>query len=504
MKKIIEQSIKKYFQLRQFRVKAWRKKQVESQELLLLELLASAEGTEFGREHGFTDIVSLEAFQNKVPVRSYEDLFPYIARALAGDADVLWPGRPLYFSKSSGTTNAKSKYIPVSHASLHENNYSAGRDIYTFYFMNYPESQLLEADGSVLSLSGSFQEKRAGIEVADISAIIARELPSYAAKRRLPSLATALLADWKTKIPRLIEESLGKNLTHLSGVPTWFISIFDELQKKHPYTHLREIWPKLELFIHGAVAFEPYRKLFEKLLPFEDMRYLEVYNASEGFFAIQDNLKKKGELLLLTDHGVFFEFIPLDRYLQGDRQTLPLSEVVCGVHYAMIISTNAGLWRYDIGDTVMFTHLNPFRVKITGRTKHFLNLCGEELMVGNTDAALKIACEKTGSLLEEYTVAPIFVDEHGKTGHEWVIEFKKGPKDLTFFTQILDDSLKSLNSDYAAKRQDDITLQAPKLHALPSGSFFSWMEANNRVGGQYKVPRLSQTRDVVEALLKKV
>ena len=503
MKKIIESSLKKYFQLRRFKVNSWKKQALETQALLLQELVSSASKTKFGQEHDFENITSLEAYQQEVPVRSYEDFYPYIKLMLSGHRDILWPGKVKFFSKSSGTSNDVSKYLPVSTQAIEANNYKAGRDLYTSYFINHPESKIFKEDGAALSINGSFEHRDDDIKVGDVSAIIASELPNIFQQRRKPSLNVALLSNWSEKIPAIIEEATKDNITHLSGVPTWFVALFDEMKDSHPYNSIRDIWPNLELFIHGAVAFEPYRSIFKKFIPHEDMNYLEVYNASEGFFAFQDNLKKAGEMLLLTDHGVFYEFIAFGEYQKGSTEALGLQNVGVGIDYAMIISTNSGLWRYDLGDLIQFTSIEPYRIKITGRTKAFINLCGEELMVGNTDTAITQISEKTNSCVEHYTVAPIFMNQEAKAGHQWIIEFKDEPDDLDNFTELLDLKLRELNSDYSAKRQDDIALQQLVISKVKKGRFMKWLSDKGKLGGQHKVPKLSQDRKIVDTLLVK-
>ena len=501
MNTIIETSMKKYFQIRKYKVDSWKKNACASQEFIFFDLLNKAQHTKFGSIYNFSDINSFEDYQNMVPIFEYNDIKKYIQEMIEGKPDVLWPGVISSFSKSSGTTGDTSKYIPVSHDSLYKGNYKAGRDIYTIFFDNYPESDLFKNNGAVFSLSGSFIKNEYGSKIGDISAIITSELPSWAEKYREPSIDVALMSEWKHKIPAMIQDTIGKNITHLSGVPTWFVSLFDEMQKQHPYTTLRDIWPNIELFIHGAVAFGPYQAIFKKLLPFSDMKYLEVYNASEGFFAIQDDMHKKGEMVLLTDHGIFYEFIPMDEYGKNNAQAITLKDVTVGIDYAMIITTNAGLWRYDIGDTIQFTSVDPYRIKISGRTKHFINVFGEELMVGNTDEAIAKVSNTFDCIIDHYTAGPIFMNDKGKGGHEWVVEFGKEPIDIVSFTSALDKELQTINSDYAAKRQGDIALQELKLNDVPKGTFIKWMEQRGKLGGQHKVPRLSNKRDYLEQLL---
>lgn len=502
MKNLIETSMKKYFQLRKYQIESWKKNACLSQEHLLSELVHLAARTEYGKTHRFDVVDTLESFQTLVPISSYEDLEPYIARMLKGEQDVLWPGRVVNFSKSSGTTNDISKYIPVSHDSLYKNNYKAGRDLYSIFFANYPESDLFKNHGAVLSLGGSFEMNNHGMKVGDVSAILTSELPTWAENYREPSPEVALLSGWKEKIPAIIAEATEKNITHLLGVPTWFVSMFDEMKKDINFTSLRDIWPHLELFIHGAVSFAPYRKVFQDLIPHDDMKYMEVYNASEGFIAIQDDPDRLGEMLLLTDHGIFYEFICMDEYGKPYCNPVSLNEVVLGKDYAMIITTNAGLWRYDIGDTVCFTSIEPYRIKISGRTKHFINVFGEELMVGNTDQAIAEVSKELDCVIEHYSAGPVFMNNQGKGGHEWVVEFKKEPKDITEFTRALDTCLQNLNSDYKAKRQDDIALQQLQLNNVPTGTFMRWLESRGKLGGQNKIPKLSNSRKYIDSLLK--
>ena len=503
MQKIIETGIKKYFQLRKYKFESWKKNALASQDFILFDLLNTAGNTQFGQEHDFEHITSYKKFKDTIPVSTYENIYPYIEKMLNGEQNILWPGFIQFFSKSSGTTNDVSKYIPVSHNALYKNNYSAGKDVYTIFFNNYKNSNLLENHGSVLSLGGSIsQPNEKGIQIGDVSAIIMSQLPKWAGEYREPSIEVALMEHWKDKIPAIINDLKGKNITQISGIPTWFVSLFDEIKKQNPNISLAEMFPNMELFVHGAVAFEPYRALFEDFFPSENMKYLEVYNATEGFFAIQDIPEKKGEMLLLTDHGIFYEFISMDQYGTNNPKVIKLDDVVAGVDYAMIVTTNAGLWRYDIGDTICFTSLEPYRIKISGRTKHFINVFGEELMVGNADSAISEVSKKHNVSIENYTAGPVFMDEHGKGGHEWLIEFKTGAVDISTFAIDLDDSLKKLNSDYRAKRQDDIALQLPIVHSIFAGTFEKWMESRGKLGAQNKVPRLSNKRDYIESLLE--
>jgi hypothetical protein len=353
----------------------------------------------------------------------------------------------------------------------------------------------------VFSLGGSYSINEHGFRIGDVSAIFASEIPKWAEKYREPSMDIFLLSDWKEKIPAMIAGTIDKNITHILGVPTWFVSIFDAIQKENKFITLRDIWPNMELFIHGAVSFKPYKAIFEKLVPFDDMKYMEVYNASEGFIGIQDDPTLPGEMILLTDHGIFYEFINMTDYGNLDAKVITLKEIELGIDYAMIITTNAGLWRYDLGDTVCFTSIDPYRIKISGRTKHFINVFGEELMVGNADEAISQVSEEFNVIVEHYSAGPIFMNDHGKGGHEWVIELNNRPIDVEIFAKRLDEIIRSLNSDYDAKRQNNIALQELKLNVVTTGTFMMWMEKRGKLGGQHKVPRLSNTRKYIDQLL---
>ena len=494
--------MKTYFQLRAYTLDILKMTAKSSQDLIMFDLVNTAKVTQFGLEHQFQDIQTYDDFKKNLPIKTYEEFFPYIDRMLQGERDVLWPGFTPHFSKSSGTTNDISKYIPVSHDSLFKNNYAAGRDIYTIFFKNNPESKLFDKKGAVLGLGGSISEpNKYGVQTGDVSSIIMSLLPAWAQEYREPSMNVALMEHWQEKIPAIIDDCSEKNITNLMGIPTWFIALFEQFKERFPNKEVIDIWPNMELFIHGAVSFEPYRAIFEKIFPHKNMKYMEVYNASEGFFAIQDNPNKKGEMLLLTDHGVFYEFISMADYGTDQADAITLSDVQVGIDYALIITTNAGLWRYDLGDTIQFTSVDPYRIKISGRTKHHINVFGEELMVGNADEALVQACEKHNVMLCEYTAGPIFMNDQGKGAHEWVIEFQSDIPDKALFCRDLDNMLQELNSDYKAKRQADIALQELTLHVVPSGTFHYWMQQRGKLGAQNKVPRLSNTRKYLEEIL---
>ncbi|SHI44766.1 GH3 auxin-responsive promoter [Hymenobacter daecheongensis DSM 21074] len=478
----------------------------EVQQRVFRELLRTAGATEWGRRYGFLDAPGPREFAQRVPVSSYEQLYPALERVLRGEADVLWPGRVLWFAKSSGTTNARSKFIPVTPESLHESHYRAGRDMTATATLLYPESRVLA--GKTLSLGGThapnpFRPDEKDSRVGDVSAVIMQNLPGWAEYIRTPPLELALLDEWEEKIERIARHVQGVNVSVLAGVPTWMIVLLRRVTELAGAANITEVWPNLRLFLHGAVAFGPYRELFRQMIPGEQMGYLEIYNASEGYFAFQDQPASE-DLLLLLDHGIYYEFIPADQFDAENPQTLMLEEVELGRSYALVISTNAGLWRYKIGDTVRFTSLAPYRIRITGRTKHFLNAFGEEVVIENTDAAIAAACRATHTTVQDYTAAPIYFDatEASRGGHQWLIEFTHPPQDPQHFTQVLDETLRQLNSDYDAKRHRDLALLPPVLTVAPAGTFGRWLARKGKLGGQHKVPRLSNSRELLEDILQ--
>ncbi|RMG24758.1 MAG: hypothetical protein D6730_12170 [Bacteroidetes bacterium] len=475
----------------------------ETQEQLLLQLLEKARNTCWGKTYGYADIRNAESFRKWVPLSTYEQLFPFIDRAFRGEADVLWPGKMNWFAKSSGTTNDKSKYIPVSPEALEGCHFKAGQDMLTMYLQNKPESKLFT--GKALSIGGSHYPNphNPNIRVGDVSAVITENLPVFYEMMRTPSKEVALMSNWDEKIEAMANEVMQEDVTSIAGVPTWTRVLIDRIFDKLGITdrNLLQVWPNLELFVHGGVSFEPYRQQFRQLIPTDNMTYLDCYNASEGFFAVQNELQGN-DMLLMLDYGIYFEFLPMEHFEEENPPVLGLHEVETGVNYALVISTNAGLWRYLIGDTIMFTSTSPYKIRVTGRTKYFINAFGEELIMDNAEQALQAACQATGAVIADYTAAPIyFGEDQGKGGHEWLIEFRQAPNDLERFTQVLDDTLKQLNSDYEAKRSFDLALLAPLVRVLPPGTFMSWMRKRGKLGGQNKVPRLANHRRYVDEIL---
>ena len=468
---------------------------------VLRHLLSRAEETEYGRRHLFRQTATYDDFQRNVPVNTYEELKADIDRMRHGESDVLWPGRVRWYAKSSGTTNDKSKFIPVSQEGLQRVHYRGGSDVVALYLKNNPESRLF--DGRSLILGGSHQQNY-DLEdslVGDLSAILIENINPLANLVRVPSKRTALLSDFEVKRDRIARECLKKNVTNISGVPSWMMSVLVRVLELSGKEHLEDVWPNLEVFFHGGIAFTPYRSQYERLITSPRMHYMETYNASEGFFGIQSDPQDKSMLLML-DYDVFYEFIPMDEFGRPNPTVLPLWGVETDRDYAMLISTSCGLWRYLIGDTVRFTSRNPYKFVITGRTKYFINAFGEELVQDNAEQGLAYACRETGAEVREYTAAPVFMDDHAKCRHQWLIEFATPPRDLRAFERLLDERLQQLNSDYEAKRYHDITLQHLEIVTARPGLFDDWLRSKGKLGGQHKVPRLGNDRTNIDQLLQ--
>ncbi len=468
---------------------------IDVQNEVLSKLLDEAQNTEWGLKYDFKTIDCYQKFAERIPVSNYEQLYPEIERLLKGEKNILWPGAIDWFAKSSGTTNAASKFIPVTVASLEDCHYKGGKDMLSLYYHNFPQRELFS--GKSLSIGGTHQINPLNPKsnYGDVSAVIMQNLPLWAKAVRTPSLKVALMDNWEDKLEAMVLECTNENVTCMAGVPTWTLILLQKIIEREGKKNILEVWPNLELFVHGAVSFDPYKAIFKELIPSNKMNYQEVYNASEGFFGIQND-PKSDDLLLMLDYGVFYEFI----CMQDQSKIIPLSEVELGKNYALIITTNAGLWRYKIGDTVRFTSVNPYKIKISGRTKHFINAFGEELMVSNSDIAIKYACENTNTTIKNYTAAPIYFEGNNRGGHEWLIEFDQNPYDLERFTYLLDNKLKEVNSDYEAKRYKDIALSMPIVQALPPDTFLRWLKSKNKLGGQFKVPRLSNDRSYLEEI----
>lgn len=467
------------------------------------ELIEAGKRTEFGKQFGFDRIKTYRDFESQVPIFDYETFKPFIEKTMQGKQQVIWNSDIEWFAKSSGTTSSRSKYIPVSEESLEECHYKGGKDMVSIYVSNNPETKLFT--GKSLSIGGTLEKNPLNPEgtarAGDISAVIMQNLPIWAQFARTPSLETALMGEWESKIEKMARETMNENVTSIAGVPTWTVVLIQRILQLKKAKNILEVWPNLEVFFHGAVAFGPYRSLFKELIPSDKMRYMETYNASEGFFGIQDQ-PDSDELLLLLDYGIFYEFIPMDEWEKEHPQVISLRDVEIGKNYALVISTNGGLWRYKIGDTVKFTSTLPYRFRISGRTKHFINAFGEEVIVENAETAIQFACEQTGATIANFTAAPVYFENNGSKGaHEWVVEFRKAPQHLDEFTRILDDKLRQVNSDYDAKRHKDLALKQLILHQAPEGLFEAWLGKKGKLGGQNKVPRLSNSREYIDEIL---
>jgi hypothetical protein len=492
------------FRSRLGQIDHFRQHPIQVQEETFRGLIDSARKTEFGKAYQFDQISSYQDFSKRVPLFDYEAFKPHIEKTMTGKQNVIWPTDIEWFAKSSGTTSSRSKYIPVSEESLEECHYKGGKDMVSIYVNNFPDTKLFT--GKSLSIGGALEKNplnpQGTARAGDVSAVIMQNLPIWAQFARTPSLETALMGEWEAKIEKMAMETMNENVTSIAGVPTWTVVLLQRILELKKAKHILEVWPNLEVFFHGAVAFGPYRNLFKELIPSEKMRYMETYNASEGFFGIQDQ-PDSDELLLLLDYGIFYEFIPMEDWDKETPKVIPLEQVEIGKNYAILISTNGGLWRYKIGDTVKFTSTYPYRFRISGRTKHFINAFGEEVIVENAEAAIQHACEQTGAMITNFTAAPVyFEDSQSKGAHEWVVEFQKEPEDLDQFAKLMDAKLREVNSDYDAKRHKDLALRQLMLHAAPHGLFEAWLGIKGKLGGQHKVPRLSNSREYIDEILE--
>jgi GH3 auxin-responsive promoter len=496
--KLLSPAISRLARMRMWRIEAWMQNPVAAQREVLQDLVTSAQYTEFGRTYDFSRLFTVKAFKQAVPIHEYEDMKPWIQRIMDGEQNVLWNTPITWFAKSSGTTSEKSKFIPISEESLEDCHFKAAKDVLTLYYNFNPDSDLLTGKGLVIGGSHNILQLNADNHYGDLSAVLMQNQPFWSHWIRTPELSIALMDEWETKIDALAQSTIQENVTSISGVPTWTLVLFRRILELTGKSTVSEVWPNLELYIHGGVSFVPYREQFQRIIG-KDVHYVDLYNASEGFFAVQDQPGEDG-MLLFTDHGIFMEFMPIAEYGKPDPLTVGLADVELGQQYAMVISTNGGLWRYLLGDTVQFTTLAPYRIRVSGRLKHFINAFGEELIVDNADHAIARACEQTGAVVQDYTAAPVYFTDNGKGGHEWMIEFSKDPVSLDHFSYELDAALKSVNSDYEAKRQKDIAMQPPLVSALPRGVFHEWLRRKGKLGGQHKVPRLSNDRKVIDEL----
>ena len=498
--KLLSPAISRLARIRQWRTNTWTQNPVATQREVLQDLVTHAQYTEIGRKYGLTKLFSITDFKNAIPIHEYENISPYIDRLMNGESNLLWNTPVNWFAKSSGTTNTKSKFIPITDESLNDCHFQGTKDVLSLYYNINPNSDLLTGKALVIGGSHQLSIVNDDIQFGDLSAVLLQNAPYWGQWLRTPELSIALLDEWENKIEQLAQNTINENVTSISGVPTWTLVLLKRILEITGKKTIAEVWQNLELYIHGGVSFTPYKQQFEQVIG-KPINYLEIYNASEGFFAAQDNLNEEGMLLFLN-HGIFYEFMPVEEYGKENPRTVGLNQVELNKVYAPVITTNGGLWRYLIGDTIQFTSTFPFKIKVVGRLKHYINAFGEELMIDNADKAIAIACSKINCVVNDYTAAPKYFDSKSNGAHEWLIEFEIAPNNINEFSYELDCALKTLNSDYEAKRHKDIALQIPIVKALPKGIFTKWLSSKGKLGGQHKVPRLCNTRIYVDEILE--
>jgi len=484
--------------MRSWRIQNWINHPVAAQREVLQDLVTAAQYTAFGKKYHFARLFTLKDFKKNVPIHEYDDIRPYIMRMMEGEENVLWNTPVTWFAKSSGTSSDKSKFIPISEESLKDNHFQANKDVLSNYYENFPGSDLLT--GKALVVGGSHQINKINddIQYGDLSAVLMQNSPFWGQWIRTPELSIALMDEWENKIEQLATITANENVTSLAGVPTWTLILLKRILEIKKVDTIIEVWPNLELYINGGVSFVPYREQFEKIIG-APINYLEVYNASEGFFAAQEKPEDDG-MTLFTEHSIFYEFMPVEEYGKPNPVTVGLNQVQLNKNYAIIISTTGGLWRYLVGDTIRFTSLNPYRIIVTGRLKHYMNAFGEEVIIDNSDKAIAVASNKTGAIVSDYTAAPLYFTENSNGAHEWLIEFEKEPASIEDFTLELDNALKEVNSDYEAKRYKNIALRMPVVKILPKETFTQWLKSKGKLGGQHKVPRLCNERNIIEEI----
>lgn len=498
---LLTKTLSLFFRHRLSQIDLFAERADQIQNKQLKHLLSTANKTEWGKKYDYKSVNSYNTFRERVPLQTYEEIKPYVNRMINGERNILWPSVVRWYAKSSGTTNDRSKFLPVTCEILRGCHYKGGYDSVALYLKNNPQSRFFRGKGLILGGSHSPSPLNHEAHCGDLSAVLLQNLSPLINYIRVPSRKIILMDEWESKIKAIVENTYNKNVNNLSGVPSWMLVLIKAVLEKTGRQYLTEVWPDLEVFFHGGISFEPYREQYKALIPTDQMHYVETYNASEGFFGIQSDLSDKSMLLML-DYGIFYEFIPIDELENPDPVTLPLESVEVGKNYALVITTSGGLWRYLIGDTVRFTSVRPYKFVISGRTKHYINAFGEELMINNADTALSEACKETGAIVKEYTVAPLFILDRAKGRHQWFIEFEKEPAEpLSAFTIRLDKHLKALNSDYDAKRYKDISLMEPEIILARSGVFYSWLKEKGKLGGQHKIPRLNNDRTHIEELL---
>lgn len=498
--RILSPAISRLARLRHGRIEEWINQPIAAQREVLQDLITHGQYTEFGRKYGFKEMFTIRNFKQAVPIQEYEDLKPYIERIMDGeDEQLLWNTPVSWFAKSSGTTSDKSKFIPITNESLQDTHFQAAKDVLTMYYHFNNNSDLLTGKSLVIGGSHQISKMNEDVQYGDLSAVLLQNAPFWGQWIRTPELSIALMDEWEGKIESLALSTIEENVTSIAGVPTWTLVLIKRILAITGKANLKEVWPNLELYVHGGVSFTPYREQFKKLIG-PGITYLEMYNASEGFFAAQNNPDEEGMLLLLN-HGIFYEFMPVEEYGSEQPKTIGLDEVELSKNYALVISTNGGLWRYLVGDTVQFVSKYPFKIKVSGRLKQYINAFGEELIADNADKAIAIACQKTGLVVNDYTAAPVYISDNTKGAHEWLIEFEQMPESLDAFAYELDCALKSVNSDYEAKRYKDIALIMPIVHSLNKLVFHEWLRSKGKLGGQHKIPRLSNDRVYIDEIL---
>jgi hypothetical protein len=496
--KIFSPALSRLARLRYWRIEHWVNDPVAAQREVLQDLITHGQYTQFGRKFQFAEIFNIRKFKETVPIHEYEDLKPYIDQIMEGEESVLWNTPVEWFAKSSGTTNDKSKFIPLTKESIEDNHFQGSKDVLTIYYHDLPNSDLLTGKGLVVGGSHQVHPIKENIQYGDLSGVLLQNSPFWSSLIRTPELSIALMDEWEQKIESLAQSTINEDVSSIAGVPTWTLVLLKRILAISGKKNIKEVWPNFELYIHGGVAFTPYKAQFEKIIG-PNCNYVEIYNASEGFFAAQDRVNEEGMLLFLQ-HGIFYEFMPTEEYGKPNPKTIGLDKVVLGKNYAIVISTNGGLWRYLVGDTIQFTSIAPFRIKVSGRIKQYINAFGEEVISDNTDRAISDACIEFGVTMKEYTAAPIYMSDKNSGAHEWLIEFEENPKDMQAFTEALDKKLQNLNSDYEAKRHKNIALGLPKVTAVKAGCFHEWLKQKGKLGGQHKVPRLSNERNYIEEI----
>lgn len=496
--KLFSPAISRLARIRYWRIEQWIDNPIEAQREVLQDLTTHGQFTEIGRKYGLSNLSKLSDFKKAIPIHQYEDLKPYIERLMLGEQNLLWNTPVYWFAKSSGTTSDKSKFIPITEESLNDCHFQGSKDVLSTYYNLKPDSDLLTGKGLLIGGSHQINQLNEEAQYGDLSAVLFQNTPVWANWIRTPDLAIALMDEWEAKIEAIAQQTIHDDVTSMSGVPTWTMVLIKRILEITGKQTLKEVWPNLELYLHGGVSFTPYKEQFKQLIG-GDITFLNVYNASEGFFAAQNDPEDDGMLLFL-DHGIFYEFMPIEEYGKDDPKTIGLADVELDKNYALVISTNGGLWRYLVGDTIAFTSLYPFKIKVTGRLKHFINAFGEEIIVDNTDKAIAIASEKCNVVVNDYTAAPIYFSENSNGAHEWLIEFEQAPNSIDEFAYELDCALKNINSDYEAKRHKDIALRMPVVHAVDKTVFANWLRSKGKLGGQHKVPRLSNERAYIEEI----